>query len=58
MPNKHRFYPFKNKPKRAAFKLKADSDFSSRVSDYTPKNKRVFASGVSFGRKYAENNRF
>jgi hypothetical protein len=38
---------------QATFRLKADFDFSIRVYGYTPKNKRVFASRLSFGRKYA-----
>ena len=38
---------------QATFRLKANFDFSVRVCGYTPKNKRVFTSRLSFGRKYA-----
>ena len=42
---------------QATFKLKADFDFSVRVSRSTPKNKREFAGRLSFGRKFARNDR-
>ena len=42
----------------ATFRLKADFDFFVRVYGYTPKNKRVFASRLSFGRKYASYEKF
>ena len=43
---------------QTTFKLKADFDFSVRVSSSTPKNKREFACRLSFGRKFARNKRF
>ena len=43
---------------QTTFKLKADFDFSVRVSCSTPKNKREFAGRLSFGRKFARNERF
>lgn len=38
---------------QTTFRLKANFDFSVLVCGYTPKNKHVFASRLSFGRKYA-----
>ena len=43
---------------QTTFKLKADFDFSTRVSRSTLKNKREFACRLSFGRKFAKNERF
>ena len=43
---------------QTTFKLKAKFDFSTRVSYSTPKNKREFAGRLSFGRKFARNERF